>query len=201
MRASIRQKGERPVSERPHDLPPGVPAGGPDIGDDPRAAEERGLQMLAETGERIVAGVERAAPAWAVGQVARILDQWGTHEAGDRARVLAEAQEAGAVAARRVGRELSSLLGQDPEAQAATPLQVVRALYREPTELLRRAGVPPVERDAFAERAWPDDDYGMVPDTMADLGDEDLAALHLAWGVAKATVVKARRAGEAPGAG
>jgi hypothetical protein len=49
-------------------------------------------------------------------------------------------------------------------------------------------------RDEFAERAWPDDDYGLVPDTLADLGDDDLAPLHLAWGVAKATVVRARRA-------
>ena len=58
--------------------------------------------------------------------------------------------------------------------------------------MLAAAGIPPVERDDFHERAWPDDDYGLVPESLADLGDDDLGPLLLAWGLAKAAVLRAR---------
>ena len=58
----------------------------------------------------------------------------------------------------------------------------MRQRFREPTAVLAAAGIPPVERDGFEERAWPDDGYGLVPHTFADLGDPDLAPLMLAWG-------------------
>ena len=80
----------------------------------------------------------------------------------------------------------------DPAAQTATPLEIVRSAYREPTAVLVSAGVPAVERDGFDERAWPDDRYGLVPHTLGDLGDPDLAPLMLAWGMAKAAVLRAR---------
>jgi hypothetical protein len=54
------------------------------------------------------------------------------------------------------------------------------------------AGIPGVVRDEFAERAWPDDRYGLVPAGLADLGDPDLGPLLLAWGMAKAKVIRAR---------
>ena len=88
---------------------------------------------------------------------------------------------------------LSALFDLDVEEQRATPLEVVRTAYREPTALLHEVGVPPVVRDAFDERAWPDDVYGLVPRTLGDLGDEHLGPLHLAWGLAKAAVVRERR--------
>jgi hypothetical protein len=59
--------------------------------------------------------------------------------------------------------------------------------------VLEAAGIPPVERDEFDERAWPDDRYGLVIATLGDLGDDELAPLHFAWGMAKATVLRARR--------
>ena len=68
----------------------------------------------------------------------------------------------------------------------------MRSAYREPTAVLAAAGIPPVERDGFDERAWPDDRYGLVPHTLGDLGDPDLAPLMLAWGMAKAAVLRAR---------
>ena len=93
----------------------------------------------------------------------------------------------------RVGTELDALFAVDPVAQRTTPLEIVRTAYREPTTVLRGAGVPEVVRDAFDERAWPDDVYGLVPRTFADLDDEALAPLHLAWGLAKAKVLREQR--------
>ena len=101
-------------------------------------------------------------------------------------------------AARRVGERLAALLATDPEEQRETPLEIVRTLYEEPTEILVAAGVPPVVRDAFDERAWPEDRYDLVPRTLGDLGDPDLGPLHLAWGMAKATVLRARAGRIAP---
>lgn len=97
---------------------------------------------------------------------------------------------AGAEAARRVGVELTALFALPVAEQQATPLEIVRTAYREPTAVLHAAGVPSVVRDDFDERAWPDDDYGLVPRTLGDLGDERLAPLHLAWGMAKAALLR-----------
>ena len=96
--------------------------------------------------------------------------------------------------AARVTADLRALFAADARAQRATPLEIVRTAYREPTAVLEAAGIPPVERDSFDERAWPDDRYGLVPRTLGDLGDPDLAPLHLAWGLAKSAVLRARTA-------
>lgn len=156
--------------------------------------EARALARLDETGAAIVAGVERQVPGWARAQVERLLDAWGRAPADARVRAEAQSAEAGAAAARRIVAELRALFAVDPARQQATPLEIVRTVYREPTAVLAAAGVPPIVRDEFDERAWPDDDYGLVPRTLGDLGDPELAPLHLAWGMAKATVLRARRA-------
>ncbi len=62
--------------------------------------------------------------------------------------------------------------------------------------MLRTAGVPPVVRDTQAEAQFPDDDYDLTPTKFADL-DPALHEPSLAWGAAKAFVVKARH--EDPG--
>lgn len=157
--------------------------------------EARALARLDEAGTAIVAGVEAQVPAWVESQVRRLLDAWGGASADVRDRADAESASAGAAAADRVVAELCALFALDPEEQGATPLEIVRSAYREPTAVLQAAGVPPVVRDGFDERAWPDDVYGLVPRTLGDLGDPDLAPLHLAWGMAKAAVLRARRAG------
>lgn len=154
----------------------------------------RALARLDETGAAIVAGVGRQVPGWARAQVDRLLDTWGRAPADARVRAEAQSAQAGAAAARRIVAELRALFAVDPAQQQATPLEVVRTAYREPTAVLAAAGVPPIVRDEFDERAWPDDDYGLVPRTLGDLGDPELAPLHLAWGMAKATVIRARRA-------
>ena len=159
-----------------------------------REDEARALARLDETCAAIVAGVERQVPGWARAHVERLLDAWGHARADARVRAEAQTAEAGAAAARRIVAELRALFAMDPQQQQATPLEVVRTAYREPTEVLAAAGVPPIVRDEFDERAWPDDVYGLVPRTLGDLGDPELAPLHLAWGMAKATVLRARRA-------
>jgi hypothetical protein len=155
--------------------------------------EARALARLDEAGAAIVAGVERNVPGWTRAQVNRLLEAWGKAPADTQAVAQSRAADAGAKSARRIVAELRSLFALDPERQAATPLEIVRTVYREPTEVLTAAGVPPIVRDEFDERAWPDDVYGLVPHTLGDLGDPELAPLHLAWGMAKATVIRARR--------
>jgi len=154
--------------------------------DDPR-------RVLAETGAAIVEGVRRRLPGWVEGRVTLILDAWDRIDAATRARASDEARAAGAAAAARVAAELAALLETEPARQRSTPLEVVRSAYREPTAVLEAAGVPPAVRDPFDERAWPDDRYGLVPRTLGDLGDPDLGPLHLAWGLAKAAVIREER--------
>jgi hypothetical protein len=154
--------------------------------------EQRSLGLLAESGDAIVAGVARELRGWVERQVTRILDAWGRADAPTRARAEREALDAGRVASTRVEAELHTLFALDPAAQRATPLEIVRSAYREPTAVLVAAGIPPVARDEFDERAWPDDRYGLVIHDLGDLGDAELAPLHFAWGMAKAGVLRAR---------
>jgi hypothetical protein len=145
--------------------------------------------------------VERTLPGWVVGRVGYILDAWGRAPPEVRRRAEREAVEAGAVSARRVGAELGALFALPVVRQRSTPLEIVRSAYREPTAVLRAAGVPPRARDAFDERSWPDDEYGLVPRTLGDLGDESLAPLHLAWGLAKASLLRELRSDESDSRG
>jgi hypothetical protein len=164
----------------------------------PEDAEARGLAMLAEASTAIRSGVAREVPAWVVRAVIRILDAGGRADNPTRERALTDARAAGDAAAARVGAALDELLAADPVDQQSTPLEIVRSVYREPTGILRAAGVPAIVRDEFDERAWPDDVYGLVPRTLGDLGDDDLAPLLLVWGTAKATVLRARAARNTP---
>ncbi len=174
-------------------LPPGVPAGGPDLGNDRAAAEARGLEQLTQVGRLIVAGVERALPTYLARRVEGMLDAWGgVTDVDRRPEITAQAQASAALATARVVAALEDLLALDPDEQRATPLQIVRTAVREPTALLLDLGMPEVVRDEHDERSWPDDVYGLGIVTFADLDDDDLAPLHLMWGVAKATVMKAR---------
>ena len=94
-----------------------------------------------------------------------------------------------------VGPRVRALLMLDPDEQTTTPLALLRAGVVHPTRVLAAAGVPPVTRDEFAERAFPEDVYGLAPATFGDL-DERLAEPGLVWGAAKAHVHLARRRAE-----
>jgi len=71
------------------------------------------------------------------------------------------------------------------ELAGRTPLQVLREAVRFPTAVLQAAGVPPVERDGFAEDRFPDDVYNLMPASFADVSPE-LGELALVWGAARA---------------
>lgn len=145
---------------------------------------------LRETSDAILVGVARTLPGWVERGIARIADAWGRLDPDERAALDAGAREAAVAATTRVTAALRALFATDAAAQRSTPLEIVRTATREVTEVLAAAGIPPVERDAFAERAFPDDLYGVTPATLADLGDEELGPLQLAWGLAKVQVLR-----------
>jgi hypothetical protein len=144
--------------------------------------------------------VARCGPAWVVASVTRIVDAWGRLDADARAAALLAADEVAGPATDHVVAMLRELFARDPAEQRATPLQIVRTLVAAPTAVLRGAGVPGVVRDAFEERAFPEDEYDLAPRTLGDLGDPDLGPQLLAWGLAKAAVLRARAEGPPPGA-
>ena len=157
---------------------------GPTDLDDPADAA-----ALARYAAALADGVEAALAGWVVGCVERILVAYRgvvepeEHEAAARA---------GAAAAAEVGPEVRALLLTDIDAQRTSPLALVRDAVRYPTDVLEQAGVPPVERDPFDERQFPDDRYALAPATFADL-DPALHEPGLTWGAAKAHIHLARR--------
>jgi hypothetical protein len=159
--------------------------------------EAAALQRLDEAGAALVAGLDVALPAWAARAADDLLSAWGALDPERRREVVADARRAGEVAARRVAADLRDLLALDPGEQRATPLEIIRSAVAEPTAVLAEAGMPDVVRDEFDERAWPDDRFGLVPRTLRDL-DPDLAAVHFAWGIAKAAVLRARAGDQRP---
>jgi hypothetical protein len=157
--------------------------------------QEAALGRLREVSDAVAAGVDAHLAAYLVGRASRVLDAWG--RVTDRARADAQVADAASRAAGRVTTELRALFAEDPAAQHATPLEIVRTAAREPAAVLEDAGVAPVVRDEFEERAFPDDRYGLAPHALADI-DEQLAPLQLAWGMAKAQVLRARSGSGGP---
>jgi hypothetical protein len=147
-------------------------------------------ELMEEGAERMLEGVERLAVLWVVAQVTTILDAYGALGDAERMHVLERAQEAGEQARDRVVDELRALFAQPPSAQRSTPLEIVRSLRREPTAVLAAAGVPPVSRDDYDSRAFPDDLYGIVPKAITELGDDELGGALLAWGIGKARAIQ-----------
>jgi len=135
-----------------------------------------------EAAAGIVEGVQRLGTEWVVAAVRTI--------AGDDRDIEAKARAAGEVATARVVAELQALFAEAPERQRTTPLEIVRTLRREATAVLSELGVPPVRRDPYEERAFPDDLYGIVPRSLADLGDDDLGPLLLVWGMGKTMTLR-----------
>jgi hypothetical protein len=163
-----------------------------DAADDPGATEARGIERMAEAGAAIVAGVEQHAVAWTERVVTGLADHWGRLDPERRDALIADARDAGGRARARVTAELRAFFALDVAQQRTTPLAIVRTLRTEATEVLARAGIPPVERDPYEVRAFPDDIYGIVPHALIELGDDDLGPTLLVWGLAKSAVLRAR---------
>jgi len=142
-------------------------------------------RRLAAVADALADAVEAALPSWVARAVA-------TRAPLLTAEVRAAAADAGARAAADLGPRLRALLATDVDEQRGNPLALLREAVRYPTEVLRCAGAPAPPRDPFAERAFPDDVYGLAPATWADV-DPGLHERGIVWGAAKAHVVLARR--------
>jgi hypothetical protein len=150
------------------------------------------VDALARHARALADGLDAAVPPWVEREVARVADAW---RPGLAPSLSAEAASAADQVRREVMPQVRALLDRDVDAQSTNPLAIVRTAVRYPTAVLHGAGVPGVVRDAFAEQAFPDDDYDLAPAAFADI-DPALHELGLVWGAAKAHVVLARRRAE-----
>ena len=142
-----------------------------------------------EPAELLASAVDGAIGPWVERSVARIMVAYAGAVPSE---VAAAARRSGAEAAEAVGTELRRLLALDAERQPTNPLSILRAAVRYPTAVLQRAGVPPVVRDEYRERAFPDDVYDLAPATWRDI-DETLHEPGIIWGAWKAKTVLDRR--------
>jgi hypothetical protein len=143
---------------------------------------------LARYATDLADALDAAVPGWVERGVRRVLADQDIEVTPE----VADATEAAGLAAQREGGgRLRTLLGADIDAQAGSPLAIVRSLVRYPTAVLRDAGATPVARDEFSVRSFPDDAYDLSPASFADV-DPTLHEPGLAWGAAKAYVHLAR---------
>lgn len=152
----------------------------------PSAADLAALQRHAAT---LANGIEEALGPWVERCVrTRVEDSGGvfTPELRDRTTVV------GRAAVETIVPRIRALLELDIDAQPTGPLAIVRTAVVFPTEVLRSAGVPPVERDESARSMFPEDDYDLTPASFAEL-DPALTEVGIVWGAAKAHVHLARR--------
>ncbi|HEV7719951.1 MAG TPA: hypothetical protein VGO60_01635 [Iamia sp.] len=146
---------------------------------------------LAGYATALATGIEAHLAGWVERAVAGRYRDWsGAAALPDEVR--AAAHEAGQRATTEVAPRVRALLDRDVDNQPTGPLALLRGAVVHPTAVLRQAGVPPVVRDAMAERIHPDDVYDLSPAAFADV-HPDLHEPGLTWGAAKAHVVLARR--------
>ena len=141
--------------------------------------------------DRLVAAVEASIGPWVEREVARIMTAYFGQVSPD---VAEAAHDAGVEATVVVTERLRAVLALDVEAQPTNPLSILRDAVRYPTGVLRVAGVPPVRRDDFRARVFPDDLYDLAPATWRDV-DERLHEPGIIWGAWKAKTVLDRRSG------
>ncbi len=147
---------------------------------------------LARYAQALSDAVDAALPAW-VGRV--VTHRWRVwqHEAPPP-HVAEATAAAGARVRAEVGPALRELLGTDVDEQRTNPLALIRRAVPHVTAVLADAGVPPLQRDADAERLFPDDVYDLAPASFADL-DPTVHEPGIEWGAAKAHIILRRRRG------
>jgi len=141
-----------------------------------------------EPPEVLAAAIERAIGPWVERSVVRIMEAYAGAVPED---VAADAGRAAAEATASVSAETRRLLALDGGRQPTNPLSVLRGAVRYATAVLQRAGVPPVVRDEFRERVFPDDSYDLAPASWRDI-DESLHEPGIIWGAWKAKTVMDR---------
>ena len=147
-----------------------------------------GSKSLDDYARALADAIEAAIPAWVTGSVKRVM-------AGQSATMTLEIRRAADAAASEAqattGAAIRALLARDIDDQPSTPLTILRKAVSSPTRVLQAAGMSPVRRDRFAERAFPDDVYDLTPASLADI-DPGLTDLGISWGAAKAFEHKRR---------
>lgn len=148
-------------------------------------------EVLRSSAEALADGIGAALATWVVRSVETLCVAW---VGGVGPEVALAAEAAGQAAAADAGGRVRDLLALDIDEQRTTPLAILRGAVKYPTAVLRDAGVPPVERDRYAEDAFPDDVYDLTPASLADI-DPSLAEIGIVWGAAKAFEHKNRHRG------
>jgi hypothetical protein len=162
----------------------------PAAADDRRALDDPAdARALTQYATALADRIEEAIPGWIDRSVRRVLAGQGI--AVDDV-VTARIDDASRAARSEGGRRVRALLSSDIDAQAGTPLAVLRSLVPHATAVLESAGAHPVARDEFSVRSFPKDVYDLTPASFADV-DPALHEPGLVWGAAKAHVHLARR--------
>lgn len=142
-------------------------------------------------GEDLRAAVGAAVPSWLERIVGGVL---ATQQITPEGSFPQDFQAMAERTSRFVDTGLETLFAADPDEQRGTPLGVLRAALRFPSELLDAHGAVAVRRDDMARWSVPEDRYNLCPANLAELSDE-AGQLGLAWGAGKAHIhLKRRRA-------
>lgn len=140
------------------------------------------VDMVEAHGTALADAIEAALPGWVERSVKRAVEGAGmTFDEG----LARSARDAGHLACADIAPRLRGLLSSDIDDQVSTPLAMVRAGVRYPTEVLLAASVPAPQRDRLQSEMLPDDVYDLAPATFADLGP-GVGEVGIAWGAAKA---------------
>lgn len=153
-----------------------------------RALPQDEYDLFAQLSAMLADGIEANLARWTIGNIDRIATAAGIV---DDPVLGAAARDAGERCRAEIGPRVRHLLEADIDEQRTTPLVILRDAVSYATAVLDDRGIPPVRRDEFERRSFPDDIYGLSPATMADV-HESLGELAMMWGAAKAHVYKHR---------
>ncbi len=140
------------------------------------------MESVDDKARALIDGIDARLAGWVERSVQRVLV---AHRGRADPHVMAAARRAGERARADIVPRVRALLMADIDDQRTNPLSIIRQAVRYPTEVLRRAGVPAVERDRFSEDRFPDDHYDLTPASFADV-DPALFEPGVEWGAAKA---------------
>lgn len=146
-------------------------------------------EAAVDPGAALLDAARRVVPGW----LRRITVDAARRGGVDQAQLELRIDDVVDRASKELLDRLADLLATDVDEQRTTPLTLVRAAVREPTQLLQDLGaVPPSSPDAGRSA---DDVYRLGPATWSDV-DPSLHAPGLAWGAWKAMTVLTRRRDE-----